>query len=205
MKIILLGAPGAGKGTLANGLIKKLNIPTISTGDLLRNEVKSGSELGNQVKDIMQSGKLVPTEVVLKLLQNRLALGDTKNGFILDGFPRSLEQAKLLEQITEIDKCLNLVIEKQVILDRICGRRTCKDCGNIYNTNTYKNQKCECGGELYAREDDNPETVAKRFDTFVTNTAPLIDYYKNKGILENVICQESADETLQNALEILKK
>lgn len=205
MKIILLGAPGAGKGTLANGLIKKLNIPTISTGDLLRNEVKSGSELGNQVKDIMQSGKLVPTEVVLKLLQNRLALGDTKNGFILDGFPRSLEQAKLLEQITEIDKCLNLVIEKQVILDRICGRRTCKDCGNIYNTNTYKNQKCECGGELYAREDDNPETVAKRFDTFVTNTAPLIDYYKNKGILEDVICQESADETLQNALEILKK
>ncbi len=205
MKIILLGAPGAGKGTLANGLIKKLNIPTISTGDLLRNEVKSGSELGNQVKDIMQSGKLVPTEVVLKLLQNRLALSDTKNGFILDGFPRSLEQAQLLEQITEIDKCLNLVIEKQVILDRICGRRTCKECGNIYNTNTYKNQKCECGGELYAREDDNPETVAKRFDTFVTNTAPLIDYYKNKGILEDVICQESADETLKNALEILKK
>lgn len=205
MKIILLGAPGAGKGTLANGLIKKLNIPTISTGDLLRNEVKSGSELGNQVKDIMQSGKLVPTEVVLKLLQNRLASSDTKNGFILDGFPRSLEQAKLLEQITEIDKCLNLVIEKQVILDRICGRRTCKECGNIYNTNTYKNQKCECGGELYAREDDNPETVAKRFDTFVTNTAPLIDYYKNKGILEDVVCQESADETLKNALEILKK
>lgn len=205
MKIILLGAPGAGKGTLANGLIKKLNIPTISTGDLLRNEVKSGSELGNQVKDIMQSGKLVPTEVVLKLLQNRLALSDTKNGFILDGFPRSLEQAQLLEKITEIDKCLNLVIEKQVILDRICGRRTCKECGNIYNTNTYKNQKCECGGELYAREDDNPETVAKRFDTFVTNTAPLIDYYKNKGILEDVICHESADETLQNALEILKK
>lgn len=204
MKIILLGAPGAGKGTLANGLIKELKIPTISTGDLLRNEVKSGSELGNKVKDIMTSGKLVPTEVVIELLQKRLAQSDTQNGFILDGFPRSIEQAKLLEEIADIDKCLNLVIDKQVILDRICGRRTCKTCGNIYNTNNYDNELCECGGELFAREDDNPETVAKRFDTFVTNTAPLIDYYKNKGILVDVICQEKAEDTLKNALEILK-
>lgn len=204
MKIILLGAPGAGKGTLANGLIEKLNIPTISTGDLLRNEVKSGSELGNQIKEIINNGLLVSTDIVIKLLKNRLSQSDTKNGYILDGFPRTIEQAKLLEDFANINYCLNLVVEKQVIMDRICGRRTCKKCGKIYNTNSYKKDKCVCGGELFARDDDNPETVAKRFDTFYQNTAPLIEYYKQKGILRDLHCSNDAKDTLKDALEILK-
>lgn len=204
MKIILLGAPGAGKGTLANGLINRLNIPSISTGDLLRNEVKSESQLGNQIKEIINKGQLVSTDIVINLLKNRLKKSDTKNGYILDGFPRTIEQAKLLDEFTEIDYCLNLVVEKQVIMDRICGRRTCKNCGKIYNTNSYKKDKCVCGGELFARDDDNPETVAKRFDTFYQNTAPLIEYYKNKGILKDLHCSNDANDTLKDALEILK-
>jgi len=205
MKIVLLGAPGAGKGTLANGLIEEFKIPTISTGDLLRAEVKSGSALGKKCKAIMDKGQLVPTEIVLEMLQNRLAQKDTKNGYILDGFPRSIEQAKLLEKFAQIDVCLNLIVEKQVILDRICGRRTCKVCGKIYNTQTYNKPNCECGGELYTRSDDNPETVAERFDTFQKNTAPLIDFYREKGILVSVVGKTAASDTLKDALEVLKK
>ena len=205
MKIVLLGAPGAGKGTLANGLVKALSIPSISTGDLLRNEVNSGSEIVKSLKQIMESGKLVSTDIVLDLLKKRLAQSDTKNGYILDGFPRSIEQAELLSKFAEIDLCLNLVVEKQVILDRICGRRTCKSCGKIYNTKTYKKDKCECGGELLIRSDDNPQTVAQRFDTFMNNTAPLIEFYKKKGVLVNVVGQDNPSDTLNIALEILKK
>lgn len=205
MKIILLGAPGAGKGTLANGLIKELNIPTISTGGLLRSEMQAGSPLGLRITELMTSGKLVPTDIVIQLLQKRLSNSDTKNGFILDGFPRTLEQAEYLNKIANIDKVLNLVVDKQVILDRICGRRTCRVCGSIYNIQTYNSEKCECGGDLLIRADDNPETVAVRFDTFMENTAPLINYYNEKGILANVVCDGSASDTLKKALEILKK
>ena len=205
MKIVLLGAPGAGKGTLANGLVESLQIPSISTGDLLRNEVNSGSEIGKSLKQIMESGKLVSTDIVLDLLKKRLAQSDTKNGYILDGFPRSIEQAELLSKFADIDLCLNLVVEKQVILDRICERRTCKSCGKIYNTKSYKKDKCECGGELLIRSDDNPQTVAQRFDTFMNNTAPLIEFYKKKGVLVNVVGQDNPSDTLNIALEILKK
>ena len=204
MKLVLIGAPGSGKGTLAQGLIKALNIPSISTGDLLRNSIANGTELGKTAKKYMDEGKLVPTELVLELLKERLAEPDTVNGYILDGFPRSMEQAELLDQMIDVDMCLYLDVDKDVIVNRIAGRRTCKACGAIYNTNTYGSSVCECGGELYLRDDDNPTTVAKRFDTFATTTSPLVDFYKNKGILKTVKGQDRAEDTLKVALETIK-
>lgn len=203
MKIVLLGAPGSGKGTLAKGLIKEFNIPSISTGDLLRNSIQNNDPLGLEAKAYMEQGKLVPTELVLSLLNQRLEDPDTQNGYILDGFPRSIEQAVLLEGIDQMDICLYLDVAKQTIVDRITGRRTCKDCGNIYNTSTYHSETCECGGELYLRSDDNEETVSKRFDTFEQNTKPLINYYKGKGILKVVKGQDAPEQTLAEAFKVL--
>ena len=204
MKLVLIGAPGSGKGTLAQGLIRELNIPSISTGDLLRNSIANGTELGKTAKTYMDAGKLVPTELVLDLLKERLAESDTKNGYILDGFPRSIEQAELLDTMIDVDLCLYLDVDKEVIVNRIAGRRTCKECGKIYNTNTYSLPTCECGGELYTRDDDNPVTVAKRFDTFTTTTSPLVDFYNKKGVLKTVKGQDKAEDTLKLALEIIK-
>ena len=203
MKLVLLGAPGSGKGTLAKGLIKEFGIPSISTGDLLRNSIEKQEPLGLEAKSYMEKGQLVPTELVLKLLKERLNDPDTKNGYILDGFPRSIEQAVLLEDIDDMDICLYLDVDKQVIVERITGRRTCKDCGNIYNTSTYHSEKCECGGELYLRTDDNEETVSKRFDTFESNTMPLIQYYKGRGIFKTVKGQNDPKQTLEEALKVL--
>lgn len=203
MKLVLLGAPGSGKGTLAKGLIKEFGIPSISTGDLLRNSIAKQEPLGLEAKSYMEKGQLVPTELVLKLLKERLNEPDTKNGYILDGFPRSIEQAVLLEDIDDMDICLYLDVDKQVIVERIAGRRTCRDCGNIYNTSTYHSETCECGGELYLRTDDNEETVSKRFDTFESNTMPLIQYYKGRGIFKTVKCQNDPKQTLEEALKVL--
>ena len=203
MKIVLLGAPGSGKGTLAQGLINELQIPSISTGDLLRQNIKEGTELGKIAEQYMIEGKLVPTELVLELLKARLEQEDTKNGYILDGFPRSIEQAELLDEMIDVDLCLYLDVEKEVIVNRIAGRRTCKECGAIYNTSTYDSQFCKCGGELYQRDDDNPVTVAKRFDTFTSTTSPLVEFYKKKGILKVVRGQETAEDTLNVAMENL--
>lgn len=200
MKIVLLGAPGSGKGTLAKKLVGKFNIPTISTGDLLRNSIKEGTALGLEAKSYMDEGKLVPTELVLKLLKERLAQSDTENGYILDGFPRSLEQAELLDKMIDVDVCLFLDVKKETIVNRVTGRRTCKDCGEIYNTSTYSSDKCICGGELYLRDDDNPETVEKRFDTFASQTEPLVGFYNNKNLLKVVEGQESPDDTFKVAL-----
>ena len=202
MKLVLLGAPGSGKGTLAKGLIKKLNIPSVSTGDLLRNSVSKQEPLGLEAKAYMEKGLLVPSELVIKILKERLLEPDTKHGYILDGFPRTIEQAEVLEQFAQVDICLYLDVDKQVIVDRISGRRTCKDCGNIYNTNSYHGDKCECGGELLVRADDNAETVAKRFDTFEQNTKPLIKYYKDKGIFK-IVKGSNPEQTLNDALEVL--
>lgn len=206
MKLVLLGAPGSGKGTLAKGLIKAYDIPSISTGDLLRNSIASGTKVGKEAKKYMDEGKLVPTEIVIKMLKERLANKDTKNGYILDGFPRSLEQAELLEEFADIDKCLYLDVDRNVIIDRLAGRRTCDKCGEIYNTRTYAKNTCKCGGKLYMRDDDKPETVAKRFDTFSAQTEPLVEYYKRKGILKTIKVKGEVDpnETLQSALEMLK-
>lgn len=203
MKLVLLGAPGSGKGTLAQKLINKLNIPSISTGDLLRASIANQTEVGLEAKKYMDAGALVPTEIVLKMLQERLNENDTKNGYILDGFPRSLEQAELLDKMTKIDTCLYLDVDKDVIVERLSGRVTCKDCNKSYNTATYTSDKCECGGELYVRDDDKPETIAKRFDTFTEKTQPLVSYYENKGVLKTVKGQEDPMDTFKKALEAL--
>ncbi len=203
MKIVLLGAPGSGKGTLAKKLVGEFNIPTISTGDLLRNSIKEGTALGVEAKSYMDAGKLVPTELVLDLLNERLNENDTKNGYILDGFPRSLEQAELLDKMINVDVCLFLDVPKDVIIGRVMGRRTCRECGEIYNTSTYEGTRCKCGGELYLRDDDNPETVAKRFDTFASQTEPLVDFYKNKGLLKVVKGQDNPQDTFKVALEAM--
>ena len=204
MKIVLLGAPGSGKGTLAGRLVNKFNIPTISTGDLLRKTAASGTEFGNKIKKVMESGGLVSTEIVLEMLKNRLSESDTKNGYILDGFPRTIEQAQLLDEFADIDVCLFLDVEKSVIVERLGGRITCRDCGKIYNTKDYKAKTCECGGELYVRNDDKPEAIAVRFETYEKNTKPLIEFYQKKGILKNVKGMNNPDETFQNAMNVLE-
>jgi len=205
MKLVLLGAPGSGKGTLAQKLIKKLNIPTISTGDLLRTSIANQTEIGLEAKKYMDAGALVPTEIVLKMLEQRLSQKDTKNGYILDGFPRTIEQAELLENMTEIDTCLYLDVDKDIIVERLSGRRTCADCGTVYNASTYTSDKCECGGELYVRDDDKPETIAKRFDTFTEKTQPLVSYYEKKGVLKTVKGQDDPMDTFKKALEVLNE
>lgn len=206
MKLILLGAPGSGKGTLAQGLVDYFKIPSISTGDLLRQSIAERTEAGIIAETFINDGKLVPTEIVLNMLVERLQQPDTENGYILDGFPRTLEQAEKLEKLAKVDKCLFLDVEKDVIVKRIGGRRTCRTCGRIYNTSWYKENVCECGGELYTRDDDNPETVAKRFDTFSKQTEPLVEYYENKGILLTIKAGGDAtpEGTLKLALEKLK-
>ena len=203
MIIVLLGAPGSGKGTLAQKLVDEFNIPTISTGNLLRKIVASGTEFGNKLSAIMESGHLVPDETVIEILNDRLKESDTKNGYILDGFPRTVNQAELLDKIANIDACLLLDVKKEVIVDRLGGRIVCRDCGETYNTKTYKESTCKCGGELYVRDDDKPEAIAVRFETYEKNTKPLIKYYQDKGILKTVKGMDNPMDTFKNALEAL--
>jgi adenylate kinase len=207
MKLILLGAPGAGKGTQAQKLVENYKIPQISTGDLLRAAVADGSELGKQANEYMTAGKLVPDEVVIGLIEERLKKDDTANGFILDGFPRTVPQADKLGEITEIDSVVNIDVDTSILVDRLTGRRTCKECNNMFHM-VFNPPKAEgvcdtCGGELYQRADDNEETVKSRLDTYNDNTAPLIDYYRDKGVLKDVNGQGAIDEIFQNILGIL--
>ena len=208
MKLILLGAPGAGKGTQAQKLVEHYKIPQVSTGDLLRAAVKAGSDLGKEANEYMTSGKLVPDEVVIGLIEERLKEDDTANGFILDGFPRTVPQADKLGEITGIDSVVNIDVDTSILMDRLTGRRTCKECNNMFHM-VFNPPKAEgvcdtCGGELYQRADDNEETVKSRLDTYNDNTAPLIDYYRDKGVLKDVNGQGVIDEIFQNILGVLK-
>lgn len=209
MNLILLGAPGAGKGTQAEVICDTLNIPAISTGNMLREAVKNGTKSGLEAKSFMDSGALVPDEVVIGILKDRIAEKDCQNGFILDGFPRTVPQAEALDTMgVRIDKVLEISVADEAITKRLSGRRVCEDCGNSYHIE-FKPTKIEgvcdkCGGKTVQRKDDAPETVLSRLDTYHKQTAPLKDFYAAKGILTSVEGQETVAETSALVLEALK-
>ena len=213
MKIIMLGAPGAGKGTHAKKITEKFGIPAISTGDIFRENIKNGTELGKKAKEYMDVGNLVPDELVCDLVVDRLKQDDCKNGYILDGFPRTIPQAEALtaalaKDDDAIDYALEIFIEDQAIIDRMSGRRVCKSCGATYhvvNIPPKTEGVCdECDGELIVRDDDAPETVKKRLDVYHEQTAPLIDYYKKQGILKVIDGAKGLDTCFEEICGILE-
>ena len=200
MKIILLGAPGAGKGTQGENISKKYNIPTISTGEIIRACVKSGSELGKRVKGLIDAGKLVDDATVIDIIRDRLKEGDCQNGFILDGFPRTLAQADALDKMgVDIDFALLVDVSDDVIVSRMSGRRVCPDCGKSYHIESKPAKDgvhCDgCGAQLVTRADDKPETVKARLKVYHDETEPLIDYYRQKGKLLTVKGQKELKDT----------
>jgi adenylate kinase len=194
MRIVMLGAPGAGKGTYASRLQSILNMPQISTGDMVREEIKAQTKLGRKIKEFSDKGELVPDEIIIQLLSNRLRKPDSKKGFILDGFPRTNIQAEALDRIAKVDVVINLNVPDEIIITRLSNRVTCKKCGAIYNLLTLKPKKegvCDnCGGELYQRRDDQPEVIQERLNVYREKTQPLIDYYRKKSILRDIHCDD---------------
>lgn len=213
LRLILLGPPGAGKGTQASVITKKYNIPHISTGDIFRANIKEGTELGKKAKEYMDKGLLVPDELVVSIAKDRITEEDCKDGFLLDGFPRTLNQGEALDQelkelSLELDKVININVEKEVLIQRATGRRVCKDCGATYHIEFNRPKKegiCDlCGGELLQRVDDKVETVEKRIEVYHEQTAPLIDYYTEKGLILNVDGTKPIDEIFQSISEALQ-
>ncbi|MHA2243568.1 MAG: adenylate kinase [Candidatus Hodarchaeales archaeon] len=207
MKLIILGAPGSGKGTQAKFIMEDHNIPQISTGDLLRSAIKSGTELGLKAKEFMNIGKLVPDNLVLQLLKVRLSQQDSKNEFILDGYPRNLSQAQELKKIANIDLVINLYVDYELLIERITGRRTCKQCEAIYHIKYNPSKEdgiCDkCSGKLYQRDDDAEETVKNRLITYENETIPLIEFYREQGILETLVSDGSITEMRQKISKVL--
>ena len=214
MRLVLLGAPGAGKGTQAKKLIEKHGIPQISTGDILRKAVADGTPLGKEAKSYMDKGELVPDKVVIGLIEDRLKQPDCKKGFILDGFPRNTAQAETLDAMLKklnmpLDSALSVDVPKDDLMKRLTGRRTCKGCQQMYNiyfSPPKKNGVCDrCGGELFHRDDDKEETIKRRLDVYDAQTAPLISYYKKSGILKSVIGVGGIDEIFKKVCSVLGK
>jgi len=211
MQILLMGAPGAGKGTQAAKLVKKFSIPQISTGDMFRAAVKEGTELGKAAKACMDAGKLVPDEVTIGIVRERLAKDDCKNGFILDGFPRTVEQAdalnKILDELGKKITCvLNISVPTEYLIERAVGRRLCKGCGATYHVkfNPPKGDVCdECGGELYQRADDNEATMKNRLGAYEASTRPLIDYYKAAGVYKEIDGRQPIDKVTEDLVNVL--
>lgn len=209
MKLVLLGAPGAGKGTLAAVLIEKMGIPSISTGNMLREAIKNGTQLGLSAKKYMDAGDLVPDEVVIGMIKERLAEPDCANGCILDGFPRNIPQAEALEKVVPMDCALSIEIEDQVIVNRMSGRRVCLKCGATYNVNSEamapkKAGICDkCGDEIVIRKDDAPETVLARLATYHEQTEPVKGYYGKLGKLKSIEIDNDFERTKKLAFEAL--
>jgi len=207
MKIIMLGPPGAGKGTQAQFLVEKYKLPQISTGDLLRKAVSEGTELGTMAKQKMNEGQLVPDDIILALVKERIGRDDCLGGYILDGYPRNISQAQALETLDSLDIVINLVVDLSELVSRLTSRRTCKECNAVYNLiarPTKVEGRCDaCGGELYQREDDTVETVEKRLDTYRVQTEPLIAYYKDAGQLKDIDAGRGMENTHQLICEVL--
>ncbi|HGH0792343.1 adenylate kinase [Staphylococcus pseudintermedius] len=213
MNIILMGLPGAGKGTQASEIIKKYPIPHISTGDMFRKAIKDETELGKEAKSYMDRGELVPDEVTVGIVKERISEDDAKKGFLLDGFPRTIEQAEALNLILEelgrtIDAVVNIEVPEEELMNRLTGRRICETCGTTYHL-VFNPPKVEgiCdidGGKLYQREDDNPETVANRLEVNVKQSKPILEFYNQKGLLKNIDGSKHIDEVTSDVIEILE-
>ena len=209
MKLIMLGAPGAGKGTQAQMLSERLDIPTISTGAIIRAAIKKGTETGKKASVLIDKGQLVPDEVVIDIVKERLLEDDCKNGFILDGFPRTIPQAEALDEMgVGIDKVLDIDVPDEAIISRLSGRRECPKCGSTYhveNNPTKDGIHCDkCGEELVSRKDDNPETIKARLEVYHKQTEPLINFYKNKGILIVAKGVGSVDAIAAEVIKVLE-
>lgn len=214
MKLMIMGPPGAGKGTQAERLVKDLDITHISTGDMFRAAIKESTEMGNKAKEYMDKGQLVPDEVVVGMVKDRLSQPDCAKGFLLDGFPRTLPQADALSNTLasmgiKLDGVINIEVPRERLMARLTGRRVCKACGAsfhvLFNV-PQKNGVCDsCGGELYQRSDDNEETVSNRLDVYEAQTQPLIDYYQKQGVLLNINGDQDINLVLKDILDGLKK
>ena len=214
MKIIMLGAPGAGKGSQASRIANEYKLPHISTGDIFRANLKEETELGKQAKSFMDKGELVPDDITIAMLLNRIHEEDCKNGYILDGFPRTIPQAEALKEALakkneKIDLALDVEATDELIIKRMAGRRTCPNCSAIYHIETLKPKKegiCDlCGSELIQRKDDNEETVKNRLKIYHEMTEPLISYYKKENVLEEIDGTENLDKVFETVKEIIKK
>lgn len=212
MNIILMGLPGAGKGTQASEIVKKFPIPHISTGDMFRKAIKDETDLGKEAKSYMDRGELVPDEVTVGIVKERISEDDAKKGFLLDGFPRTIDQAESLSQIMseldrEIDAVINIEVPEEELMNRLTGRRICEKCGTTYHL-VFNPPKvdgiCDIDdGKLYQREDDNPETVSNRLSVNVKQSKPILEYYNNKGVLKNIDGSKDIDEVTKDVIDIL--
>ncbi len=192
MKLIMFGPPGSGKGTYASRLGSRLKIASVSTGDLFREAIKLGTDLGGRVAGFLNRGELVPDEITIEVLKERISRPDCKKGFILDGYPRTLEQARALDKVVRIDAIIHLIVPEWIIIERLSNRRVCRNCGAIYNLKYLKPKRegvCDkCGGELFQREDDTPKVIKERLKVYERQTRPLIDYYKDRVPFVNAEC-----------------
>lgn len=213
LNIVLMGLPGAGKGTQAEKIVAEFLIPHISTGDMFRSAIKEGTKMGLEAKSYMDQGLLVPDEVVIGIVKDRLSKEDTNSGFLLDGFPRTVAQAEALDKMLgemnkEIEHVINIDVDKNLLLNRLTGRRICRECGAtyhiIYNPPKIEGRCDKCGGELYQRDDDKEETVATRLEVNIKQTEPLLNYYQNKQVLRTIEGNQEIDEVFHSIEKILR-
>ena len=205
MKLIFLGPPGAGKGTQAEKISELYGIAHISTGDMLRSQMREGTPLGAEAKGYIDRGELVPDELIVPMVAERIKEEDCANGFLLDGFPRTVSQAEALNGISDIDMVIDIAVPAERLMERIGGRRMCSGCGAGYHTSSYHKDTCEkCGASLYIRDDDRPETVKHRITVYERQTKPLIDYYREKGNLSRVNGDNTPDRVFDDVAAAIK-